>query len=466
MKKIDMTKGSIIKNVLLFALPIVLGNILQYLYTTVDTLVIGNYCDHTALAGVGTSSQPVEVLLCIFLGIGTGVSILLSQHAGADDKQGIEDACKTAVSFVFYCGIPISVIGWFAAPVLLRIMGVPEDVWQHAMVYTRIVLCSAMGNIGYNMNAGILRGLGDSNASLYFLIVSCVANIGLDLLFVAVFRMGVAGVALATGIAMYLSWLFSIIYIRIRYPEIGLPLLPGKIVGKELKSILSVGLPIGLNNSLFSFGHMAMQTMVNHQGSVFMAGWSVSGRVNGIANMAITGLSAAATTFSGQNYGAKNLDRLRQGQILIPALSGGITLTLGILFILVRMPILSLFTKDAAVLTVAGRQVTVMMLCQWMYAVYNGIACIVNGTGRVKYTTAVNILMLWAVRIPAAFLISKFYDGGYIMIAYPASFGFGMFAMIGYYIFSKSWKRLMKTGDSSITLSAVKKPERIKIPAR
>ncbi len=443
MKKIDMTQGSIVKNVLLFALPIVLGNILQYLYTTVDTLVIGNYCDHQAIAGVGTSSQPVEVLLCIFLGIGTGVSILISQYSGANDSDGIERVCRTAVSFVYYCGIPISILGWFAAPLLLRIMNVPEDVWQYALIYTRIVLCSAMGNIGYNMNAGILRGVGDSNASLYFLMISCATNIVLDLLLVAVFGMGVVGVAIATGIAMFLSWGASIIYIRVRYPEIGFSVLPKGFCKTELRKILSIGLPIGINNSFFSLGHMAMQTLVNSQGSVFMAGWSVAGRVNGLANMAISGIASAATTFSGQNFGAKRIDRLRQGRIVIPALSGGITLAFGLFFIMVRMPILSLFTKEAAVLTVAGRQVMVMMLCQWMYAVFNGISCIVNGTGKVKYTTVINLLMLWAVRIPVAYLIARFYDGGYIMLAFPASFGFGMIAMIGYYLFSKSWKQLI-----------------------
>lgn len=442
-----MTRGSIVKNVLLFALPIVLGNILQYLYTTVDTLVIGNYCDHTALAGVGTSSQPVEVLLCIFLGIGTGVSILISQFAGAGNRKGIEDACKTAVSIVYFCGIPISIIGYFAAPFLLRLMQVPDDVWEHALIYTRIVLISATGNIGYNMNAGILRGVGDSVASLYFLIISCVANIGLDLLLVAVFHMGVAGVAVSTGIAMFLSWIFSIVYIRIRYKDIGFTVFPRGFHAGILGKILVVGLPIGLNNSLFSFGHMAMQTLVNAQGSVFMAGWSVSGRVNGIANMAISGISASATTFSGQNFGANRIDRLKKGQYLIPALAGGITLTLGLLFIIVRMPVLRMFTKEADVLEVAGRQVIVMMLCQWMYAVYNSISNIVNGTGRVKYTTVVNLLMLWAVRIPVAWLIARFFDGGYIMLAFPASFGFGMFAMIGYYKLCCSWKKLMKSAE-------------------
>ena len=438
------------KNILLFALPIIAGNILQYLYTTVDTLVIGNYCDHTAIAAVGTSAQPVEVLLCIFLGIGTGVCILMSQHIGANDTHAVKDTCRTAVWIVYCCGLPISILGWFAAPSLLKMMNVPADVFDQALLYTRIVLAGALGNIGYNMNAGILRGVGDSRASLYFLVVSCITNVILDLVLVAGISMGVSGAAIATTTAMYMAWIFSMIYIIRRYPELGFPVLPHGFSAKEMKSVLSLGLPIGLNNSLFSFGHVALQTLINMQGSVFMAAWSVSGRVNGIANMAITGISAAATTFSGQNYGAGRIDRLKEGQYMIPAANGLITLSFGLLFIALRMPILRLFTSDPNILNLSGRFVVIMLLSQWMYAVFNGISCIVNGTGRVKYTTMINLLMLWAVRVPVAYLLSTFAGGNAIPYCFPISFGFGMLCMIGYYLFCRSWKNLLSSGKEQM----------------
>lgn len=454
MRKIDMTRGPIMRGILLFALPIIAGNILQYLYTTVDTLVIGNYCDHTALAAVGTSSQPVEVLLCIFLGIGTGVSILMSQHIGAGDHRATADACRTAISLVYLFGIPISILGWFIAPAILKLMSVPADVWSQALLYTRIVLCGALGNIGYNMNAGILRGVGDSRATLYFLVVSCIANVVLDLTLVAFFGMGVAGVAVATAVAMFMAWIFSIIYIRSNYPDLGFTVFPTGISAGEVKSILTIGVPIGLNNSLFSFGHMALQTLINSQGSVFMAAWSISGRVNGIANMAITGISSAATTFSGQNYGAGHFDRLREGQWRIPLTSGAITLSFGIFFILIRRPILMCFTHDAEVLGLAGGFVTVMLLSQWMFAVFNGISCIINGTGRVKYTTFINLMMLWAVRVPSAYLLATNLGGKYIPYSFMISFAFGMMSMLGYYAFSSSWKDLMNTGKTKADTGA------------
>ena len=445
-KKIDMTTGPIMKKVFLFAIPMVVGNILQYLYTTVDILVIGNYCGETSLAAVGTSSQPVEVLLCVFLGIGTGVSILISQYAGAKDVTRMRRAVDTATFFVFVCGIPLCVIGYFTAPLILGWMGAPADTWGAAVVYTRMVFLGTLGNIGYNMNAGILRGLGDSKASLWFLVVSCIANIVLDLLFVAGLGMDAGGAALSTSLAMYLSWIISIVYIRKKFPDLELSYFPKGVDLKELKHIVMIGLPIGLNNSLYSLGHVAIQTLVNAQGSVFMAGNSVAGRVTGLSNIAINALSAAATTFSGQNYGARNFDRLRQGYIKIPVVSGMVTLAAGLCVLLFHRPVLRIFTRDEAVLVYAGRYVVVLLLSQWFFAIFNGIICIVNGVGLIRYTTVVNILMLWAVRIPSAYLITRYFDGTYIMLCFPISFSFGMIMMLGYYIFSKKWKEIIRTG--------------------
>ncbi|MBR1701589.1 MAG: MATE family efflux transporter [Lachnospiraceae bacterium] len=445
-QKIDMTTGSIMGKVFLFAIPIILGNVLQQLYTTVDTLVIGNFCGETSLAAVGTSAQPVEVLLCIFLGIGTGVSILVSQYMGAGDWERMKRVSDTAVFFVYVCGLPLCVIGYFVTPLILGWMGAPADTWDAAVTYTRIVFFGALGNIGYNMNAGILRGMGDSKASLWFLVVSCIANIVLDLVFVVALGMDAGGAALATTLAVYLSWAISILYIRNRFPKLEFQVFTRRFDRLELKQIIGIGLPIGLNNSLYSLGHVALQTLVNAQGSAFMAGASVAGRVTGLTNVAITALSSAATTFSGQNYGAKNFDRLRKGYVKIPVISGLITLSAGLCVISFRMPILRFFTRDELVLLYAGRYVFVMLLSQWLYAIFNGVICIVNGVGLIRYSTIVNILMLWAVRIPAAYLISRFFDGTYVMLCYPISFSFGMVMMLGYYVFSKRWKEIIRTG--------------------
>lgn len=300
------------KKVLVFALPICAGNVLQQLYGTVDTLVIGNYCGSVSLAAVGTSSQPVEMLLCIFLGLGTGVSILVSQFSGRGDRKSQREIVATAISFLYICAIPLAVLGQFAGPLVLKFMQVPADTWKLANDYIRIIFIGTLGNMGYNMNAGILRGMGDSKASLLFLLVSCFVNIALDLLFVAVLGMDVAGAALATMLAMYCSWLFSVAYICRQYPELGFTLLPRRLNKVMLSAIVKIGLPLGLNGSIYSVGHILMQSLINMQGSVFIAACAVSGKVTGIANVAITSLSSAATTFSGQNLGAENYTYLKK----------------------------------------------------------------------------------------------------------------------------------------------------------
>ena len=215
-----MTTGSIPKLTFLFALPLVLGNILQLLYNTVDTIVVGNFCGSTSIAAVGTSSQPVEILLCIFLGIGHGVSILVSQAAGKKDTDRIKNLSSTAVSFVYMTAVPVTAAGFFLGPYILKMMKVPEDTMPLAVTYIRIVLLGTLGQMGFNMNAGILRGLGDSRSSLLFLIFSCILNVILDLLFVTVFKTNVFGVAAATTVSIFAAWFLSIYYIRKNYPAL------------------------------------------------------------------------------------------------------------------------------------------------------------------------------------------------------------------------------------------------------
>ncbi len=440
-KKIDMTKGSIFKLVLLFALPICVGNILQQLYNTVDTMVIGNFCGSASLAAVGTSAQPVEFLLCIFLGLGTGVSILVSQYTGSGDTEKVKEVVATATSFLYICAIPLSILGLFIGPLVLKIMQVPDDAYDYAVSYIRIIFLGTLGNMGYNMNAGILRGIGDSRSSLLFLLISCIVNIVLDLLFVAEFGMDVTGVALATIIAMFVSWAFSILYIKKKYPELHFTFLPKKLDKTLLKDIVSVGLPLGLNNSIYSIGHIVMQSAINAQGSVFIAGCSVATKLTGISNVAITSLSSAATTFAGQNLGAKNYVRLKKGGLRIPLMSGIITCTAGLTFTYFSRPILDIFTNDPEVLDMAVHYISVVLPFTWCYAVFNGIICYVNGMGEVKFPTVVNMLMLWAVRIPVGYYIAYCVNGKYVMACFPISFAFGMFAMFTYFG-TKRWKEI------------------------
>lgn len=441
--KIDMIRGSIIKSAALFALPICVGNILQQLYGTVDTLVVGNFCDSAALAAVGTATQPMEILLCVFLGIGNGASILVSQEMGRRNADGLRMLVRTAVWFLYLCAIPVTILAMFVGPALLRLMQVPADAFDYAVLYLRITALGTLGNLGYNMNAGILRGLGDSRSTLLLLLISCLTNIVLDVAFVAVLGMGVAGAALATTIALYLSWLASILYARRNYEGLQFPLLPHGYDKAQLAAILKVGVPLGLNNSLYSVGHVAVQAVYNMQGSVFVAGCSIAGRVTGIAGIAITSFSSAAVVFAGQNLGAGNYRRLQRGVVQITCAAGVVTLLIGLVATVFCRPLLGLFSSDTAVLDAAVRYTWWVLPFIWTYAVFNCMMSFVNGTGAVKYTTVVNLLILWAVRIPAAYILHALGYGTSSMACVSLSYAVGLVAMLGYFL-TPEWGKLRR----------------------
>lgn len=440
-KKIDMTQGSILPLILKFALPLCIGNIFQQLYNTVDTLIVGNFCGPVSLAAVGTSGQPVEILLCVFLGLGTGTSILVSQYTGAGKPKDLKELISTSNTFLFICAVPLTIIGLLLGPFLLKLMQVPDDTFGLATTYLRIVFLGTLGTMGYNMNSGILRGLGDSTSPLLFLIVSCITNIVLDLLFVAGFRMDVAGAALATAIAMFLSWFVSIIYIRKKYPELDFHPFAFRLNKAMLGNLIRVGLPLGLNHSIYSVGHIFLQSLINTQGSTFMAGCAVATKLTGIANIAISSLSSASTTFSGQNYGAQNYVRLRKGIKRVPLCSGLITCAAGLLCTFFCRPLLSLFTKDASVLEVAVLYIQIVLPFTWTYAAFDSMLSFINGMGQVKIPTITNLLMLWAIRIPSAYLIALFISGEHIMICYPISWTTGMLVIL-FYFRTKHWKNI------------------------
>jgi len=301
---VDLTRGSILRATLLFALPLCIGSILQQMYSFVDTLIIGRCCEESALAAVGTSYQPIEILMCVFFGFGTATSILISQAVGKKDPDKIRHVIENTTGFMYRCTVPLTVFGILVAPLLLRLMQVPDDAFPDALTYIRILLLGTIANMGSNTNAGILRGLGDSTSSLIFLVCTCIVNAVLDLLFVAVLHMGVAGAAVATLIAVWLEWLLTVIYIRMRHPELNYSPMCFRVEKETLRSIVRIGLPIGLNMSIYAIGHAVLQLLVNAQGSTFMAACVIGDKVNGIANISIGAFASAATTFAGQNSGA------------------------------------------------------------------------------------------------------------------------------------------------------------------
>ena len=429
----DLTTGSPMRLIAGFTLPTLLGLLFQQLYNLVDTMIVGKLLGSAALAAVGTATQPMEILLCVFLGIGNGASILVSQEMGRRNADGLRMLVHTAVWFLYLCAIPVTILAMFVGPALLRLMQVPADAMPGAVLYLRITMLGILGNMGYNFNAGLLRGIGNSSSSLLLLFISCAANIVLDLVLTGALGLGIGGVAAATAITLFLSWICSIFYIRRRCTELALPVLPCGFDAGALHQIVRIGLPLGLNSALYSIGHVFLQVLYNLQGSVFVAGCSVAGKVGGLANITVTSLSQATSVFAGQNLGAQDYRRLRKGGWMIPAASGLLSLAGGLLMAACCRPLLLLFTQDEAVLTFAVRYIRVVLPFQWCYAVFNAIMSFANGMGEIRYSTIVNIILLWGVRIPASYLLAWLGYGGYAMAGVSLSFVVGLLAMLFYY---------------------------------
>ena len=440
-QKLDMTRGPILRLVFLFALPIIGSNILQQLYTTVDTLIIGNFCGTLSIAAVGTSSQPVEAFLGVFMGIGAGVTILVSMYTGSHDGKSLQNIVAASGTFTWIVAIPTSLIGLLLTPALFRLMQVPESTFPLAVLYARIVFLGLPGNMGYNMNAGILRGLGDSGSTFFFLLVSTVTNVALDLVFVAFLGLDVGGAAAATSISMYAAWIATVIYIRRKYPEIGFRVLPSRPDGCAMRSLLSYGLPLGLNNSLYSVGHIALQSAVNLQGAEFMAGAAVAGKITGLVGITMASFSSAMATFTGQNCGAQNAGRIVDGARKILLVSTAITISVSALLFALAAPLAGLFTADEESLRWAILCLHIQLPFQWCYGVLNGIINLANGLGRVKFSTFVSLFMLWAVRIPVSWMIVLLGDGHYVNAGISISFAAGM--LVSFLFFkTAAWKKI------------------------
>lgn len=341
-KTLDMTKGNIATLLITFAIPLLIGNIFQYLYNTVDSLVVGNFVGKEALAAVGSTTYIINTLVMFFGGVSVGASVIISRYFGAHDDKTLHNAIETTIALTFVGSVLCTVLGMVLAPILLRFMDTPEDVLPSASVYLRIYFGGITGLMVYNMGSGILRAVGDTTRPLYFLIFSSILNILLDLLFVVVFDMGIAGVAYATVISQMISAVLVLLLLTKTTEKY-------RLVWKDLhvdmtltREILSIGLPVGLQQAITSFSNVYVQSYINSFGSAGMAGWSCFTKIDSFLGLPLQSLAQAITTFAGQNVGANNLRRVKDGV--------RISLRMSIPFLFVMATVLYVFAPQLVAL--------------------------------------------------------------------------------------------------------------------
>ncbi len=394
-----MTQGAIWKKILLFSLPLLLGNVFQQLYNTVDSVIVGNYVGGDALAAVGTSGPIINLLIGLFMGIATGAGVVIARYFGAQDSEGVHDAVHTTLAATFIGGLFLTVVGVLLSPTVVRLIGVPENIMADSISYLRIYFGGIIAMMTYNMGAGILRAVGDSKTPLYFLIISSIVNIILDMVFVIVLDMGVAGVAWATLIAQAVSATLTIMMLCRVNASYRVSLRQIRIKMSYLKEIIRIGLPSGLQNAIISMSNIVVQSYINSFGSAAIAGYSTYGKVDAFALMPVMSLSMAITTFTSQNIGAQRYDRVRQGVKTGLCMTCGTAVVLTSLVVVFARALLGIFTSDQQIIDYGLLTMTYQAPFYIILAVNNTLAGILRGAGKASVPSIIMAANMCGVRI-------------------------------------------------------------------
>jgi len=445
----DMTKGNEAKLIFYFALPMLVGNIFQQLYNTVDSIIVGKFLGKEALAAVGTSFPIIFLLVSLIMGITMGATILISQYFGAKDMEKVKKTIDTAYITLFIASIILTIIGLIIGGPILKLMKVPPEIFQQSKEYLDITFIGLIGMFGYNSMSAILRGLGDSKTPVYFLIVSSIINIVLDLLFILQFNMGVGGAAWATIISQGISFVWSVLYLNKNHKVFKINVKAMKFDKDIFYKSVKLGLPGGIQQMVFSLGMMTMQGLINSFGGVTMAAFAAASKIDSFASMPIMNFGAAISTFTGQNIGANKPERVKKGLTTTLIMSTVMSIAISVVLILLGTPLVRLFTNDSSVVAEGLNylhRVTPFYFVIGAMFIINGV---VRGAGEAIFPMIASILSLWLVRLPVAYLLSPSLGSNGIWWAIPIAWTFG-FIITFLYFKSGKWKNkaVVKPMDS------------------
>ena len=415
-----MTGGVIWKEILLFSIPLLLGNLFQQLYNAVDSVVVGNYIGAQALAAVGSSAPVINLLVSFFMGLAVGAGVIISRYFGARKKEELHIAVHTSLALTFAAGLVMTLIGVLISPYVLQWVGTPSDVMESSVLYLRIYFLGILSVMVYNMGSGILRAVGDSRNPLYFLIVSSVTNIILDMLFVIVFHMGIAGVGWATLIAQTISAVLTMLLLMRTKEEYQVKLKHIRFHKHMLYEIVRLGLPSGLQNAIVSFSNVIVQSNINAFGSLAMAGCGSYTKIDGFAILPVMSYSMALTTFTGQNMGAKKYDRVKQGAKTGILMSVITIVCISALLLMLGPNVLAIFSSDPTVINYGLYMMHVLAPGYIFLAISHAFNGIIRGAG---ITTVPMIVMVtcWCGLRMAWILTSVplFHDIGVVFMGWP-----------------------------------------------
>ena len=436
----DMTNGSPYRLILIFSIPLLIGNVFQQLYNMVDSIVVGNFIGEKALAAVGTGFPIIFMMSSLFIGIGTGASVMVSQYFGARMFDKVNETVNTIYTALMVAILPLTLIGVGISGPLLRLINTPDDgTLQMAEVYMIVIFIGIIGNLGYNINAGILQGLGDSRTSLLFLLIASIINTVLDLVFTLVFHMGVMGVALATIIAQLVSWLFGVFFINRHYDFIHIDVRKHFFDKALFGQAMKLGIPSGIQQALFSVGILVMQSLVNSYGSAFMAGFNGANKIDTFAFMPVQSFATAVTSYTGQNIGAGKMDRIRHGIRASLILSCLVCIVLGGFVYVTSDLMMRLFSQNQAVIDSGVAYLHCVLPFYCLLAIGFMFNSVLRGAGEMVVPMVSSMISLWLARVPAAYFIASRWGGEAMYYSYAVGWVLGILISGGWYL-SGRWK--------------------------
>ena len=433
-KSTDLIYGSIAKSIFWFSIPLLIGNLFQQLYNTVDAYVVGNYVSKQALAAVGASSPITNMLIGFFMGLATGAGVVIAQYYGANDRKRLKQSIHSSAALTLVMAIFLTILGVLLTNPLLHLIGIPADVFPESSTYLTIYFGGITFALIYNMGAGVLRAIGDSKRPLYFLVVACLTNIVLDLLFVRVFHMGVAGAAIATDISQALSALLVCIVLMKSDEVYALKVKDIRFHLPILKRIITIGLPTALQQSIVSLSNVVVQSYVNAFGSDVVAGYSATIRIDGFVNLPLQSFNMAITTFVGQNIGAKCFDRVKRGSKIALWMTFAVVGAMAIFLFFFGKNVISIFNSDPAVVEAGWKMLFAFITCYIVLPIvqiYNGV---LRGAGKSSipmYIMVFNFVILRQIYL--AIITSITNDVFFVFFGWPVTWISAAIMFIIYY---------------------------------
>lgn len=419
-KSMLMTEGVIWKQLMLYSIPLLIGNLFQQLYNTVDSIVVGRFIGSGALAAVGSSSALINLIIGLFMGIAVGSGVIVSQYYGAGSVDKMGWAVHTSIVLSFIGGVLLTVAGLILTPSFLNWMKTPQEVLPDAILYLRIFFMGSLFNLVYNMGAGILQAVGDSKRPLYYLCISSVVNIVLDIYFVRGLSMGVEGVAYATVISQIVSAVLTMSALMRTDDIYRLELKKLKLDILMMKRVLKLGIPSGVQQSVISLSNVIVQANVNTFGAMAMAGFGAYNKIDGFVVLPIQSFCMAATTFTGQNIGAGKPERVRQGMKQGLFIGLAYTVVLSVVLFFGTGSILEIFSKDAGVIHYGNVTMLILMPFYAVIAIHQVLIGTLRGAGKSMQTMLISVGNMCVLRvIYIYFFVPHFPSYEAVMWGYP-----------------------------------------------